>query len=358
MTDFNSSFLDMVSHDMDFEQAYNMYSNMQQKQSMSSIEQLQMVQLLNQQYQTDDFQLKSDFDFHRSQILHPNVKIEQPEDVNAPEFDQFFSNTESDALEKFLENLTNPSGSSNPMTFYNNLDNNHHMDTSKKSLGFDTMFDFHTMKSFPEKSIQHNDSKDHEILKKELTEAFSYPMKPMHNDQFVSSSSSSPNFQLPTPCDSRQSSATTIMYDYKREQLNSPPAENKKRTLDMGNDDEDLSDDSNSFGAKKRRRSSNKHLLTVEQKRLNHSHSEQKRRQLCKLAYERCLRLIIDIDAFNKLPEETTNKKSKRARVNKDGLPNLSKHTALIRISAEIMTIQEKNEKLKKLIHDSLGTVV
>ena len=96
-----------------------------------------------------------------------------------------------------------------------------------------------------------------------------------------------------------------------------------------------------------------KPLLTLEQKRLNHSHLEQKRRKLCKLAYERCLRLIIDIEKFNALPNpkpEERPLKLKRARVNKDGLPNLLKHLALIRISNEIITIQQKNEQLRLLL--------
>lgn len=136
---------------------------------------------------------------------------------------------------------------------------------------------------------------DHESLKKELNEAFSYPVE-----------RSNLPFQLPTP--------------------DSP---------------------------KKKKRSNNKHLLTLEQKRLNHTHSEQKRRQLCKSAYERCLKLIIDIEKFNALPSNLLNKKSKRAKLNKQGLPNLSKHSALTRISEEILTIREKNDKLKQLLQMS-----
>ena len=76
-----------------------------------------------------------------------------------------------------------------------------------------------------------------------------------------------------------------------------------------------------------------------------------KRRQLCKLAYQRCLELIIDLDAFNKLPElNESERKSKRARINKDGLPNLSKHNALIRISNEMILIKTMNENLEKFI--------
>ena len=103
---------------------------------------------------------------------------------------------------------------------------------------------------------------------------------------------------------------------------------------------------------KKRRRSSNKPLLSLEQKRQNHSYSEQKRRQLCKIAYQRCLERIIDLEAFSKLPEmDEAERKSKRARVNKEGLPNLSKHSALVRISNEMETIIGLNNQLKKLLN-------
>ena len=102
---------------------------------------------------------------------------------------------------------------------------------------------------------------------------------------------------------------------------------------------------------KKRRRSNNKPLLSLEQKRLNHSNSEQKRRQLCKQAYQRCLEQIIDLEAFAKLPElDEAERKTKRARVNKEGLPNLSKHGALMRISNEMILIKLLNDELKKLL--------
>ena len=100
---------------------------------------------------------------------------------------------------------------------------------------------------------------------------------------------------------------------------------------------------------KKRKRSSMKQLLTLEQKRLNHSYSEQKRRQLCKVAYERCLRLIINLDEYINLHKDG-KKTIKRKQKLKDGLPNISKHTALVKISNEIITIQEKNNELQRLL--------
>ena len=44
------NFLDLMNADMDFEQAFSMYSNLQQKNAMSGVEQLQKVQKLNEQF--------------------------------------------------------------------------------------------------------------------------------------------------------------------------------------------------------------------------------------------------------------------------------------------------------------------
>lgn len=98
----------------------------------------------------------------------------------------------------------------------------------------------------------------------------------------------------------------------------------------------------------RRKRPTTKPLLSLEQKRLNHSHSEQKRRQLCKMAYERCLRLITNFESYAKQPP--INRKSKRKQFTKDGLPNLSKHCALMKISNEIIRIKTKNDQLKQLL--------
>jgi hypothetical protein len=201
---------------------------------------------------------------------------------------------------------------------------------------------------------------DHIQLKKELTEAFASPstfnhlpspndsLNKMNNDPFLTSKKT----KSPT--------TTADTTTKKSKQLITPPTsgdELRKRNSDDDESDEELlknEDGDVSKPMKKRRRSSNKPLLSIEQKRLNHSHSEQKRRQLCKLAYQRCLELIIDLEAFNKLPElNESERKSKRARVNKDGLPNLSKHNALIRISNEMILIKTMNENLRKFIENS-----
>lgn len=424
-------FLDMLSADMDFEQAYSMYTTLQPEQAISSVQQLEKVQQLNQQYLTtlqqqhlkqqesekpmfnqqrqfSHFPGNTNFTFNlgrgdasaysydRAQIFASSATVDntlpnannQNHDMSmmnmaaaaAPaysfepvaqsgspttspkvqeddDFDKFFSNTESNALELFLDNLANTTNS-NPLQIYNNnnyqnnssntVNNTANAGTNAQSPGseFHNMFDLYTMKTFPDmtqnnlkarqfraeskkaNSISALPNIEHESLKKELTEAFSHPhLKSIQNGGLQQN-------QLPTPNESRESSSFT----------NHGLSPDNKRDLDLSMDEDEP--------IKKRRRSSTKPLLSLEQKRLNHSHSEQRRRQMCKLAYERCLRLIIDIDAFNRLPAETAEmqKKTKRARVNKDGLPNLSKHSALMRISNEIVLIKNSNEELKRAL--------
>lgn len=453
----NVPFLDMLSADMDFEQAYSMYTTLQHKHAINSIELLEKVQLLNNQYESTldirqqsalqlagqlaDAQAKTDrhpqagcndlnfgygnnnyffglnqpspgvaecssrdsasesasggttngLNFHRSHILsaglmndidnknysfindtktpstpRPKSETKEPEEEDE-DFDQFFSNTESNALETFLDSLANPV-SSNPLQLYSKHQSSS-ISAGTPSNEFNDIFDLHTMKAAIPTSLNnfhfqhksHSMSMEHETLKKELTEAFSHPQLSSLSNTCTSkindSVSTSPQNQLPTPLESRESSSSFLYNNMKGKSSNliTPPSQDneeiRKRRY-KGEFDEGSSGDENSE-AKKRRRSSTKPLLSLEQKRLNHSHSEQKRRQMCKLAYERCLRLIIDIEAFNKLPKEaidTSQRKSKRARVNKEGLPNLSKHNALIRISNEIMLIQNTNQNLKSLL--------
>ncbi|KAK6460247.1 hypothetical protein DFJ63DRAFT_242101 [Scheffersomyces coipomensis] len=409
--------LDMVTADMDFEQAYLMYNSLQQKQAINSMEQLEKVQMLNQNYVTEfshpvDLQHDSSssstttFDYHRSQILNNNNsnhiqssnqhhnQQQQMEDEYEDEveeenqFDQFFSNTESNALEIFLDNLTN---TANPLQFYNTAAHNPEI----------PLFDLHTMKqptyhSQPHQQqpqqVQHQHQQphqltaarlEHENLRQELTDAFSHPSLKSMSLSGPTTLTNNNNSQLPTPVDSRQSSYSNTgshIYVKQHQQQVFPSGmdtHNFNNNNDEFDDEDDDEDDSNNdeemltppasdvearklknsssvingTPIKKKRRSSTKPLLSIEQKRLNHSHSEQKRRQLCKLAYQRCLELIIDIDAFNKLPElNEAERKSKRARINKEGLPNLSKHNALVRISNEMLLIKGMNEKLRSLI--------
>lgn len=346
--------LDFVSTDMDFEQAYLMYSNLQQKNALSAVEQLQKVQTLNQHYSSmfsapppaflpgpSGFDEK--FDFHRNQILARGPAKAGPapraypknytsnqglSDDEEQDFDKFFSNNESNALERFLDDLATLS-SGNPLEFYHG-----------QPVADFNMFDLHTMKGpsvgatrlplllallvLLRGGADQNDD-IHTMLKNEITEAFAHP--PLGNAKYEAQPA-----MLPTPMDLRQ-------------QLLAQIVETPKRLLE----------EPESELLRKRRRSSNKPLLLLEQKRLNHSHSEQKRRQLCKLAYERCLRLITNVEDYkNEVLRAqallSLKKKSKRRQLTKEGLPNLLKHTALVKISGEMLKIQGKNERLVQLL--------
>lgn len=341
--------LDFVSTDMDFEQAYLMYSNLQQKNALSGVEQLQKAQTLNLHYSSmfsvppPAYMLAPDekFDFHRSQILSRDQPKSAPTPRAFPEnftpqhmgsddddqdFDKFFSNNESNALERFLDGLATLS-SGNPLEFYHG-----------QPVADFNLFDLHTMKgpSAPANRLplslallvllqDHRSNDDiHAMLKNEITEAFAHP--PLASAKFPDP------VMLPTPMDLRQRLQLQIVEMPKR------PLEEPESEL-----------------LRKRRRSSNKPLLLLEQKRLNHSHSEQKRRQLCKLAYERCLRLITNVEDYKNevmraLALLSLKKKSKRRQLTKEGLPNLLKHTALVKISSEMLKIQGKNARLVQML--------
>ncbi|EGV60142.1 hypothetical protein CANTEDRAFT_116163 [Yamadazyma tenuis ATCC 10573] len=275
---------------MNFEQAYSMYNHLQQENALNAIEDLQKIQDMNlMKYKYDRPQ--SPQPLKKQKLNHPPQPPSQSQN-----FDRFFSNTESNALEKFLDNLANPTNH-NPLDLY-----------------------AHQFQFKPKQKP----------AKQDVANAFAHPPS---NSVFASQvevqHDSSLNTQLPTP-ESRQSS---IDEDY----------EMSKRSMSV----EDFPDyaDYEAHGVK---RSNPKPLLSLEQRRLNHSHSEQKRRQLCKLAYERCLRLITNFESYSKKPP--VNKKSKRKQFTKDGLPNLSKHCALMKISHEMTKIKGQNDGLKRLL--------
>ncbi|EGW34586.1 uncharacterized protein SPAPADRAFT_60016 [Spathaspora passalidarum NRRL Y-27907] len=353
-SDPSMSFLDLLSSDMDFEQAYSMYNNLQTKMAHGTVEELQKVQMLNQQYQTnltqptEPVRNEDEFAYGRAQILNgngiisnymnKNYSFDMAKD-NKPEgeddFDQFFSNTESNALEKFLDNLTNPNASGDPLQFYiNKSQSEGHKRFKQEEDEFNPSFEMHTMK-LPQLNKTY-----HEPNKNIIYPAAQFPPT---------------QHSLPTPNTTRQSSSNSanssyILDDFKRRandingMIITPPTSG----------DETKTQEDKPQVKRKKKRVTHKPLLSLEQKRLNHSHSEQKRRQLCKLAYQRCLKQIIDLEAFNKLPAiSEEQRKSKKARISKDGLPNLSKHNALIRISNEMILIKRLNEELKKLIDKS-----
>ncbi|CUM63689.1 uncharacterized protein PRCAT00001273001 [Priceomyces carsonii] len=386
-----------LSSEMDFEHAYAMYNTLQHKNAKAAVEQLKKVQMLNEQYKTvllqtqtlstsfpgnqeyrffninntpsaatappshsqycdinvpsQDYQQNPSNELRKeenqkvdmlhtvdaqffdpsnefSNILQKEGRLEdEPSDVEN-EFDKFFSNTESDALDKFLDNLANPN-TTDPLKFYNIYD--HHNEATSKPIN--TTNEVLSLYDKKHKSLSTKDQhKINENMKDELAEAFGQPL----SRDFSGSETASPRQnQLPTPVDSRQSSLCA---------LGDEDITYGKRGLD----DNGISSPS----PKKRKRLSHKPLLSLEQKRLNHSHSEQKRRQLCKMAYDRCLRLIVNVEEYNK--EVNNNKKSKRAKFKKYGLPNLSKHTALVKISHEITRIKCKNEELLRLLNEKL----
>lgn len=338
----NSDFsLDMVTADMDFEQVYSMYNSIQQKDALSAVDELKKLQMLNQQYVTalpSNFeQMNLSNDFHRSHLMDTTTNQQEKETLsldsveprslgslgesNDVEFDQFFSHTESNALEKFLDNLANPANL-DPLQFYNNYN-------TKSMTGNEDvsqLFNLHTMKPTV--------TEYKKSLKDELTEAFCEPL--------MNSLIPSPTLdQLPTPCESRNS--LLIKNNLHSQALTDNNIDNSFSA--------EASYSPSELSPKRRRRVSHKPLLTLEQKRLNHSTLEQKRRQLCKLAYDRCLKLVINMEEYCR--EENKNKKSKRAKLNKEGLPNLSKHTALMKISGEIVRIKNKNEQLKRLLAEN-----
>lgn len=342
--------LDMVTMDMDFDQAYQIYTLMQQKNALMGIEQLQQAQQINMnntyamqpqqplppQHGHVQLQMGSHAGpqtptaMELSLLCPPGElmngsglfaglgpetpQMEKPHD----EMDQFFSNTESDALETFLDRLASLS-SLDPLKMY-----------QQQQPKMPLMFELHTMGSAEQKPVQ-RDIPD--VIKKEITDAFKHP--PVQSLKNFGTAPSQINTQLPTPLDSRQSLTSQHKRSY--EELLPPmsPLLKKKRKL-------------------------SKPLLSLEQKRLNHSHSEQKRRLLCKEAYERCLRLITNVEDYkNDLVSASavtsSKKKSKRKQINKEGLPNLSKHTALCKISEEIEKIHSKNLRLRSLLETSAG---
>lgn len=364
--------LDMVTMDMDFDQAYSMYSLMQQKNALMGIEQLQAAQQMNMNNTfaqngslpaTSNLTSNVDSTNLNSSNLHstnlhnvpqsnllsgspPGIlsvhsanstsplnelcalemmgqtpifqgAVTPPQNVQDESMDQFFSNTELDALEKFLDRLALLS-SLNPLEMYNSTSSHTKMSP---------VFDLHTMSTLEQ---QHVKREIPDVVKKEITDVFKHPpQQSLHS--FTTPSQL--NTQLPTPVDSRQSSTTKRIYDHVLPPMS--PLLKKKRKL-------------------------TKPLLSLEQKRLNHSHSEQKRRLLCKEAYERCLRLITNVDDYKNdlvsaLAVTSSKKKSKRKQINKEGLPNLSKHTALCKISEEIEKINGKNLRLRELL-ESNGT--
>lgn len=342
--------LDMVTMDMNFDQAYLMYTLMQHKNAMMGIEQLEAAQQVNlnntfamQQnggagshhlnhnvlesggllnstgagahgiylFGVPDELMNGGGLFSGIESATPVAQSAFEKDAN--DMDQFFSNTESDALERFLDRLA----------LLNPLESLEMYQQAQPKMS--PMFELHTIGPMEQASVQREIT---DLVKKEITDAFKHP--PVQSLKSFGTNPSQTNNQLPTPLDSCRSSTCT----------------SSKRV------DEDVLPPMSPL---QKRRKVSRPLLSLEQKRLNHSNNEHKRRLLCKAAYERCLRLITNVDDYkNQLVSASavtsSKKKSKRRQINKDGLPNLSKHTALCKISEEIEKISEKNKQLRKLL--------
>ena len=187
--------LDIFSNDMDFEQAYDMYNNLQEKTPWGhsnnykspSIEPAIRLKLATTIVGTVPrpvcLRKSPNPKWRIQQTTRTHERChEQNYSFNDDTFDQFFTNTESNAL-KILDNLANPVASVNPLQFYNNTR------TSVPDEDVDLSFELHTMKvpqqfKTRSQSLEHNPplqqkvrftEEEHAALKQELTEAFAHP---------------------------------------------------------------------------------------------------------------------------------------------------------------------------------------
>lgn len=360
--DFN---LDMVTMNMNFEQAYSMYSKLQKKNAMQSVDQLRRAQELNaskartQQYVNS----QSAHAISTTQLLNHSVpnslldtgSISMPQVVQGPihesaanirdieglaelghtntdNVDQFFSNTESDAIERFLDNLANGTLSNNDKD--------------------DTTFDSEVYSRLNPQLIFPDISADE--VKKEITDAFQHP--PVSSLRSFGTTGmfamnqpiAHQGLELQTPLIPSASSTCPKLKSNVSRSVSPTDTYGSKRSSDDLDTLERISKCSRPNG-----NGNGKNLLTTEQKRLNHSLLEQKRRLLCREAYERCLRLVTNVEEYKKELAQAlplSKKKPSRKQLIKNGLPNLSKHTSLLKISNEITKIQGQNERLRALL--------
>lgn len=360
--------LDMVTMNMGFEQAYSMYTKLQKKNAMLSVDQLRRAQELKaskartQQYiNTQSFHdmsyqppqnhriptsLLDSTSLSMPQVVdhlasinrsQPQVdlsKTSQMHTMDDVDVDQFFSNTESNALESFFDSLANGALSSD------NKDS--HIDP------LDTWYAPRVDQQFYASNLSADD------VKKEITHAFQHPP--------VSSLRSFGNVQVPATGDD-----SSIINTHQGMNLVQPnasyPVEFSKKLIDSellgslvttssSKRSFDFESSSSPEQSNKKNKLATKGLLSNEQKRLNHSLLEQKRRLLCREAYERCLKLVTNAEEYKR--EMTaglgTKKKPSRKQLIKNGLPNMSKHTSLMKISDEISKLQEQNGRLRALV--------
>lgn len=357
--------LDMVTMNMDFEQAYTMYNKLQKKNVMLQVDQLRKAQELSaSKARTQQFvNSQSLHTLCPQQLSMPAAEqarnipssvlggaIAMPQIVpeaasqdhrldskGVPELykddtdhglDQFFSHTESDAIERFLDDLAGENPQQN--------------DTTGGLIAMQPWYDSGIPQDFFSSQISAN------AVKKEITDAFQHPavsslrsfgslMKQPEEHPMVAVQQNSKSFEQAVPSMRRNIERSVSPTDTKA----------SKRSFESESS-------SSPDQSAKRCKVSTKSLLSTEQKRLNHSLLEQKRRLLCREAYERCLQLVIDVEEYKRemahasLP--SSKRKSSRKQLLKNGLPNLSKHTSLVKISSEIGKLKGQNDQLRALL--------
>lgn len=276
--------------------------------------------------------------------VYDNEDCDDDDDDSHDELDHFFSSTESNALDKFLDNLAS-SNLANPLDLYN-----HGQPVTPQ------LFDLHTIGMAEQKLFVPGT-----YFSVKAPESFTHPA--VHNFGALETLPSGLPSELPAGLPSELPSALPSKFPselpskFPSALPSALPAMRSTRLATVDKPTEAPQDQDARWRSPEepKKRKLSKELLTLAQKRLNHSHSEQRRRLLCKQAYERCLRLVTNVDDYkNELvlasALTSASKNSKRKQINKDGLPNLSKHAALLKISLEIIKIREKNEKLQQLI--------
>lgn len=365
--------LDMVTMNMDFEQAYSMYSKLQKKNVLLQVDQLRKAQEQNASKARTQLYVNSQSvhaapDAHHSlsmpsllglttismpQVVHdtsvsiapPELKTSinfggpAPEEEATEDLDKFFTHTESDAIERFLDNLAGGAlvnTTQDPKSQYN-MNNWYELSNNQEFM-------------LPELSV--------DDVKKEITDAFQHPpvsslrsfgsvpmVDPLSSSMHIHNDVHGLHSYRPVEYDARLSLPLN---------LNDQSSSASPTDLNSIKRSFDSESSSSPDQALKRSRLNSKSLLTTEQKRLNHSLLEQKRRLLCREAYERCLRLVTNVEEYKKemaqAGQPSSKKKPSRKQLLKNGLPNLSKHTSLVKISNEITKIQGQNDRLRALL--------
>lgn len=360
--------LDMVTMNMDFEQAYTMYSKLQKKNVMLQVDQLRKAQEISaskartQQYVNSQSlhtmcpqqlsipnpqsisnmpsSMLGSASFTMPQIVPEaapqNIRLETKsvKPANNPMsdntdggLDQFFSHTESDAIERFLDNLA---GETLPQN-----------DPNGAVMGMEAWYENRMPHDFFNQDVSAS------AVKREITDAFQHPA--VSSLRSFGSSMKQPE-EHSISADSMKLFEPFVSTSTGHIDRSVSPMDTSsyKRPHD--------SDSGSSPGhAAKRSKIITKGLLSSEQKRLNHSLLEQKRRLLCREAYERCLQLVIDVEEYKREMAVTSNlpsskRKSSRKQLLKNGLPNLSKHTSLVKISSEIGKLKSQNDQLRALL--------